>query len=56
MEGLRLFIGHAGWAPGQLQAEIAGGAWNPRRADVHSIFDPQQQTPWPLHRGPKAGT
>lgn len=25
--GPRLFLGHAGWAPGQLQHEIADGAW-----------------------------
>jgi putative transcriptional regulator len=56
MEGLRLFIGHAGWAPGQLQAEIAAGAWAPKRADADSIFNPQPQLPWPARRGPKAGT
>jgi len=47
MQGLRIFIGHAGWAPGQLQSEIEGGAWTPRRADADSIFNPQPQVPWP---------
>lgn len=56
MEGLRIFIGHAGWAPGQLQAEISGGAWVPRRADADSIFKPEPQRPWPSRRGPRAGT
>lgn len=56
MEGLRLFVGHAGWAPGQLQAEIAGGAWVPKRADARSIFNPESELPWPARRGPKTGT
>jgi putative transcriptional regulator len=56
LAGLRLFIGHAGWAPGQLQAEIAGGAWVPKRVDANSIFNPQPELPWPTRRGPKAGT
>jgi putative transcriptional regulator len=56
MEGLRLFIGHAGWAPGQLQAEIEGGAWAPRRVDANSIFNPEPELPWPTRRGPKTGT
>ncbi|HEX3845459.1 MAG TPA: YqgE/AlgH family protein [Steroidobacteraceae bacterium] len=56
LEGLRLFIGHAGWAPGQLQAEIAGGAWVPQRVDANSIFNPGPESPWPARRGPKTGT
>jgi len=56
MQGLRLFVGHAGWFPGQLQAEIEGGAWAPRRADADSIFNPQPQLPWPSRPGPKSGT
>lgn len=56
MEGLRIFIGHAGWAPGQLQAEIQGGAWLPRHADADSILDAKPQVPWPSGRGPKSGT
>jgi putative transcriptional regulator len=55
MQGLRIFLGHAGWAPGQLQAEIEGGAWAPRPADAKSIFNPEPQLPWPSRRGAKGG-
>jgi putative transcriptional regulator len=47
MQGLRLYIGHAGWYPGQLQMEIQGGAWSPKRADADSIFNPEPKLPWP---------
>jgi putative transcriptional regulator len=56
MQGLRLFIGHAGWYPGQLEMEIQGGAWKPRRADADSIFNPEPRLPWPGATGPKPGT
>lgn len=55
MQGLRIFLGHAGWAPGQLQAEIEGGAWAPRRADADSIFNPGPKLPWPSRKGAKGG-
>lgn len=53
MQGLRIFVGHAGWAPGQLQMEIQGGAWAPRRADTVSIFNATPLLPWPSGHGPK---
>ncbi len=56
LQGLRLFIGHAGWYPGQLQMEIQGGAWTPKRADADSIFNPEPKLPWPSASGPKRGT
>ncbi len=58
MQGLRIFVGYAGWAPGQLQAEIQGGAWAPRRADAASIFHPEPLRPWPSAQGqgPGGGT
>lgn len=56
LRGLRIFVGHAGWAPGQLQVEIEGGAWAPRRADAQAIFDPEPLRPWPSGPRPKGGT
>ena len=35
---LRLFAGFAGWAPGQLQDELAGGAWYVLPANMNLIF------------------
>lgn len=56
MEGLRIYLGHAGWAPGQLQAEIEGGAWLPQQANADSIFNAKPQRPWPARGREKGGT
>jgi putative transcriptional regulator len=56
MDGLRIFVGHAGWAPGQLEAEIAGGAWTLERADPEAIFNRKPEHPWPGSQEPKRGT
>ncbi len=47
MAGLRIFIGHSGWAPGQLEAEIASGAWTLERAEPDAIFNRKSEHPWP---------
>lgn len=47
MDGLRVYLGHAGWAPGQLEAEIAVGAWKLEHADSGAIFDGRSEHPWP---------
>jgi putative transcriptional regulator len=54
MDGLKIFMGHAGWAPGQL--EIDRGAWNLERADSEAIFNGKSEHPWPGSRQPKPGT
>src|SRR6516162_1611102 len=57
MDGLRIFIGHSGWAPGQLEAEIARGAWTLERADTDSIFKRKSEHPWPTpHEDPNRST
>jgi len=47
MDGLRIFVGHAGWAPGQLEAEIANGAWTLKRVEPEAIFNGKSEHPWP---------
>ena len=43
---LRIFAGYAGWAPGQLQGEVAQGMWHPVRALHADVFDPDPETLW----------
>lgn len=47
MDGLRIFIGHAGWAPGQLEAEINHGDWSLDKANAEAIFSSKLDHPWP---------
>ena len=56
MEGLRIFVGYSGWAPGQLEAEIERGDWASRRADTDAVFDRKQERPWPSEGEPSTGT
>ena len=55
MDGLRIFIGHSGWAPGQLEAEIARGDWALAPAETDAIFDRKSEHPWPEQQAPDAG-
>ena len=52
MEGLRIFIGYAGWGPGQLEAEIDRGDWTLAPADANRIFDRKSERTWPEHEAP----
>jgi putative transcriptional regulator len=54
MEGLRVFIGYSGWAPGQLEAEIARGDWTLAPADADAIFGQRSEHPWPEGQAPYA--
>jgi len=47
MEGLRIFIGYSGWAPGQLEGEIARGDWTLKPVDGSTIFDRKSERVWP---------
>jgi putative transcriptional regulator len=52
MSSLRIFVGHAGWAPGQLEAEIERRDWTLKRADSEAIFSGKSEHPWPTPQGP----
>ena len=56
MEGLRIFVGHSGWAPGQLEEEIAAGDWKLEHADSQAIFSGKSDHPWPPHKQEGRGT
>lgn len=43
---LRLVLGYAGWAPGQLAAEFERGDWETIDADPDLIFDSDARTMW----------
>jgi putative transcriptional regulator len=43
---LQVYIGFAGWAPGQLQMEIMHGAWRTREADLESLFETDRESIW----------
>jgi putative transcriptional regulator len=45
--GLRVYAGHAGWAPGQLQDEITRGGWQVLPADAETVFEKDAVTIWP---------
>ncbi|HEV2284676.1 MAG TPA: YqgE/AlgH family protein [Steroidobacteraceae bacterium] len=56
LEGLRIFVGHAGWGPGQLEAEIARGDWKLEHAQADGIFDRRFERRAPAPQEPKDGT
>jgi putative transcriptional regulator len=42
----RVYLGYAGWGPGQLERETTQGAWHVFRADTAIVFDPDPDTLW----------
>lgn len=45
-ERRRLFAGHAGWSRGQLDAEIAEGAWIAHPAEPRDVFTDSPEELW----------
>lgn len=43
---LRVYLGHSGWAPGQLDAELAAGGWHLFEADPNRVFHQRPDTLW----------
>jgi putative transcriptional regulator len=41
-----LALGYAGWGPGQLENELAQGAWDVVTADETLLFDDEVETKW----------
>lgn len=55
LQRLRLYLGRAGWAPGQLQGELDAGSWLLFHADAAVVFadDPGGLWDWFMeHAGP----
>lgn len=45
-DDLRLFAGHAAWAPGQLEAEIRAGGWRAVPGDADLVFSAEPGKLW----------
>jgi putative transcriptional regulator len=43
---VRLFLGYAGWGPGQLEGEMAEGVWLTAPASREAIFDVEAERMW----------
>jgi putative transcriptional regulator len=43
---LRFLLGYAGWGPGQLEFEIAQGAWLSAEATQEVVFDVPAEAMW----------
>lgn len=51
----RVFAGHAGWGPGQLDGELEEGAWIVVPADVEDVFSEDPDELWTLVLERKGG-
>jgi putative transcriptional regulator len=44
---LRLYLGYAGWGPGQLDRELVEGAWRLFQVDSATVFHTRPESLWP---------
>ena len=44
---LRVYVGYAGWGPGQLERETLHGSWHVFSAEAAVVFDEEPDTLWP---------
>jgi len=45
-ERLRVFLGYAGWGPGQLESEIASGSWLVVPVADYLVFETEPESLW----------
>jgi putative transcriptional regulator len=50
-ERFHVYAGYTGWAPGQLEAEIARGDWRVMKGDGRTVFDTPAAEIWPRMMG-----
>jgi putative transcriptional regulator len=43
---MRMFLGYAGWGPGQLERELAQGAWLVAPVSPHLVFEEEKDRLW----------
>ena len=43
---VKVFAGYSGWSPGQLEDEMARGAWITHPANLDIVFDPDTDNLW----------
>ena len=48
LEDVRIFAGYAGWGPGQLESEVAQGAWFAVDAEAEDVFTTDPEGLWRL--------
>ncbi len=45
-DSFRVYSGHSGWGPGQLEGETEQGAWHVFPGDIPTVFDPNLSDVW----------